>query len=110
MTGLLLLLRCASGKRQQRDVARLLDGRGQPVLMRRAHSGQPPGHDFAAFGHELPEQPVILIVDVRDLLRAELANFLAPEKLSSTFTRRTAGPGSPAASASEPGTVSSTGP
>src|ERR1700686_4043912 len=100
-------LRCPPGKRQQCDVARLLDGRGQPVLMRRAHAGQPPGHDLAALRHELAEQPVILVVDVRDLLRAELADLLAPEKLASTFTRRAARPGTPTASATEPRTVSS---
>src|SRR5271156_4597241 len=88
-------LRCSSGKRQQCDVACLLDGRGQPVLMRRTHAGQPPGHDLAALRHELPEQTVIFVVDVGNLLGAELANLLAPEKLSPTFTRRTAGPGSP---------------
>jgi len=76
------------------------------MLVWRAHAGQPPGHNLATFGHELAEQPVILVVDVGDLLRAELADFLAPEKLASTFTRRTAGPGTPAASASKPRTVS----
>src|SRR5229473_3848751 len=105
-----MLLRCPPGERQQRDIARLFDGRGQPVLVRRAHAGQTPGHDLAALGHELTEQPVIFVVDVGDLFGAELANFLAPEKFASTLARRTAGSGSAtAASATEARTVSSSG-
>ena len=69
--------------------------------------GQTPRHDLAALGHELPEQPVIFVVDVGDLLGAELANFLAPEKLASTFARRTARPGtSTTATAAKSRTVS----
>src|SRR5260370_9579998 len=75
--------------------------------MRRAHAGQTPGHDLAAFGHELPEQTVILIVDVGDLFRAELADLLAPEKFAPTFTRRTAR--ARTAAATKAGTVSSSG-
>jgi hypothetical protein len=89
-----LVLRRSSCKRQQRNVPRLFDGRGQPVLVRRTHSGQTPGHNLAALRHELPEQPVILVIDVGNFLRAELANLLAPEKLPSTFARRTARSGS----------------
>jgi hypothetical protein len=99
-------LRCSSRKRQQRDVARLLDGRGQPVLVRRAYPSQPPGHDLAALRDELSEQSVVFVIDVGDLLSAELANFLAPEKLASTFARRTTGPRSPASTASESWSVS----
>src|SRR5579864_6505013 len=50
--------------------------------MRRAHAGQAPRHDLAALGHELAQQPVVLVVDVFNFLGAELANFLAPEKLA----------------------------
>src|ERR1700686_3920360 len=73
--------------------------------MRRAHARQAPGHDLAALGDKLPEQPVIFVVDVGDLLGAELANFLAPEKLASAFARRSAGSGT-ATAAAEAGTVS----
>src|SRR5260370_12496530 len=78
------------------------------MLMRRAHAGQAPGHDLATLGHELAEQPVIFVVDVCDFLGAELADFLAPEKFTSAFARRTARAGTPTASAAtKSGTVSS---
>jgi hypothetical protein len=50
-----LVLRRSSGKRQQGNVPRLLDGRSQPVLMRRTYAGQTPGHNLAALGHKLAE-------------------------------------------------------
>src|SRR6201986_5124399 len=78
----MLFLACPSCKRQQRDIARLLDRRRQPVLVRSAHARQTPRHDLAALGHELPEQPVVLVVDVFDLLDAELTYFLAPEEFA----------------------------
>src|SRR5579863_9013311 len=49
--------------------------------MRSAHSRQTARHNLPALGYELPKQPVVLVVDVFDLLGAELANLLAPEKL-----------------------------
>src|SRR5271166_3200266 len=60
--------------------------------MWRAHARQAARHDLAAFGHELPEQPVVLVVDVFDFLGAELADFLSPEKFPSAaaLARRTA--------------------
>src|SRR5450755_4386725 len=102
-----MLLRRPSRKRQQRDIARLLDGCRQTVLMRRAHAGQAPRHDFAALGDELPEHAVVLVVDVLDLLDAEFTNFLTPEKLASTaaFARRSARPAS-TTTAAKPGTIS----
>src|SRR5581483_2387913 len=72
-------------KRQQGDVAGLLDGRGQTALVRHAHAGQTPRHDLAALGHKLSEQAVVLVVDGFDLLDAELANFLAPEVFATAF-------------------------
>ena len=39
-------------ERQQGDVARLLDRFAQPLLMRRAHTGNTPGRDLAALGNE----------------------------------------------------------
>src|SRR6516165_8039274 len=62
--------------------------------MWRAHAGQATRHDLAALGHELPKQPVVLVVNIFDFLDAELANLLAPEKLASartTFAPRSAG-------------------
>jgi hypothetical protein len=104
-----LVLRCSSGKGQQRNVPCLLDSRGQPVLMRRTHSRQTPGHNLAALRDKLPEQPVILVVDVGNFLGAELANFLAPEKLSSTLARGTARTGSPGSTAAKSRTISAAG-
>src|SRR5579864_48302 len=72
-------LNCPSGKRQQGDVARLLDGRAKAPLMRRANPGQPPRHDFAALGDKLGEQPHVLVIDRLDFFGAELAYFLATE-------------------------------
>ncbi len=74
-------------KRQQGDVARLLDGIGQAALMRRAYAGQAARHDLAGFRYKLRKQPHILVVDTVDLLDAELANLLAPEEFPSAFAR-----------------------
>ena len=52
------------------------------MLVRRAHARQAAWHDLAALGHELSQQPVVLVVDVFNLLDAELANLLAPEELA----------------------------
>jgi hypothetical protein len=70
------------GKRQQSDVASLLDGAGEPALMRGAHSGQAPGHDLAALSNELLQQAHIAVGNRVDLLGAELADFFAPEELA----------------------------
>ena len=80
-----LNLLCASGERQQGDVPRLLDCPRQTALVRRAHPGQPSRSDFAAFRHELRQQAHIFVIDGFDLLDAELANLLAPEKLAAAF-------------------------
>jgi hypothetical protein len=78
--------------------------------MRRANAGQTPRHNLAALGHKLPEQTIIFVVDVGNFLGAELADFLAPEKFASTFTRRTAGAGTPSTTAAAKArTVSSAG-
>ena len=69
----------------QRDVARLLNGVGQAALMRGAHPSQAARHDLARFGHELPQQPHVLVIDAVDLLDAELANLLAAEEFPSAF-------------------------
>ncbi len=53
--------------------------------MRRAHAGQTPGNDLAAFGHEAGEQAHVLVVDAVDLLDAELANLLAAEEFPAAF-------------------------
>ena len=72
----------ARGKRQQSDVARPLDGRGKATLVRRAHSGQPPGDDLAPLGDKLPKQANILVIDIVNLLDAEFTDLLAAEKFA----------------------------
>src|SRR5215472_10562186 len=56
--------------------------------MRCAYARQPARDNLSALRHELPQQPVILIVDVFDFLRAELANLLTPEKFTSAALAR----------------------
>src|SRR5579864_3931342 len=61
--------------------------------MRRANSGQPTGNDLPAFRHKLREQTNVFVVDVLDLLDAELADFLPPEILAAALAAsRSAGP------------------
>src|SRR5580698_9572745 len=70
------------GERKQGDVAGLLDGAGQAALVRGANAGEPPGHDLAALGHKLLQQPHIAVRNRIDLLGTELADFLAAEELA----------------------------
>jgi hypothetical protein len=60
--------------------------------MWRAHPGQTPGHNLAALGNELPEQPHVFVINVIDFFDAELAHLLAPEKLATAIAARTARP------------------
>src|SRR5580658_4369129 len=76
-----VLLLQLGGVGQQGYVARLLDGFGQSFLVRRAHAGNPPRSDLAAFGKKIRESADILVVDVVDFLDTEAANFLPPEIL-----------------------------
>src|SRR5216683_2148267 len=73
-----LRARRAAGKRQQRDVARPLDGHAQPALMPRANARHPPRQNLPALLHELRQDVRALVVDEVHLLDAELAHlFLA---------------------------------
>src|SRR6201999_1064458 len=83
MTNLLVTALVAGCKRQQCNVARLLDGTRQPTLMGGADAGEAPGHDLSPLGNKLLQQPYIAIVDGVDLLDTELANLLAAKELSS---------------------------
>jgi hypothetical protein len=56
-----------------------LDGVGQLALMPCAAAGDPARNDFAALGDEAAEATHVFVVDEVDLVRAELANFSAPE-------------------------------
>jgi hypothetical protein len=65
--------------RQQGHRARALDGVGQLALVPRAAAGDTARDDLAALGDEAAEAPHVFVVDEIDLVRAELANFAAPE-------------------------------
>jgi hypothetical protein len=78
-------------KRQQRNVPGLFDGAGQTALVRSANTGQPPRHNLAALGHELPQQLHVAVRNRVDLLGAELADLLAAEELA-TSAGTAAGP------------------
>src|SRR3984893_7242791 len=78
-----------SRKRQQCDIARLLDSPRQTALVRHTHAGQASRSDLAAFSHELRQEPHIFVVDRLDLLDAELAHLFAPEVLAAAFAGTT---------------------
>src|SRR5581483_5196365 len=65
--------------RDERQLPRPLDRRLQLALMHRARPRDPPGQDLAALGHERAEQLDVLVVDVVDLVCAELAHLAAAE-------------------------------
>ena len=54
--------------------------------MPRAHSGQAARNDLATLGNEALQQANVAIGDRVDLLRAELADLLAPEELAAART------------------------
>jgi hypothetical protein len=83
MTNLLMTALVAGCKRQQSDIARLLDSPGQPALMGGADAGEAPGHYLAPLGDKLLQQANIAIVDGVDLFDTELANLLAAKELAS---------------------------
>src|SRR5262249_23275264 len=72
----------AAGKRQQRDVARALDGYAEPALMTGANAGHAARQDLAALLHQLRKNAGALVVDQIHLLERELAGFLLAEELA----------------------------
>jgi len=70
-----------AGKRQQRDIARALDGHTEPALMARANAGHPARKNLAALLDELRKNVGALVVDHVHLLNAELADLLFTEVL-----------------------------
>jgi hypothetical protein len=72
----------ARSEGKQSNVARLLDRQAEPTLVPRANSGQAARNDLATLGNKALKQPDIAVGDSIDLLGAELANLLAPEKLA----------------------------
>src|SRR5580765_1565884 len=90
--------------RNERDLPGALDRRLQLALVLGAGSGNAPRQDLAALGHERPDQLDVLVVDVVDLVRAELADLATAEQraaLSLFLVARflVAGPAAPAAAA-----------
>src|SRR3954471_23764703 len=59
--------------RQERQLARALDGRGDLVLVAAAGARDAPGADLAAIGDELAQSGDVLVVDELDLVAAVLA-------------------------------------
>jgi hypothetical protein len=72
----------ALGEWQQCDVACLLDSGAYATLVRRAHASETARNDLPALSDELPEQAHVLVIDVIDLLDAELADLLATEEFA----------------------------
>ena len=66
--------------RQQRKLSRAHDRNPQPALMLRARPGNPSRQHFASLRHEPAQQLDVLVVDVVDLVRAELADLSASEQ------------------------------
>src|SRR6478672_7630262 len=69
--------------RDERDLPGALDRRLQLALMLGAGAGDAPRQDLAALGHERTDQLDVLVVDVVDLVRAELADLAPAEQRSS---------------------------
>src|SRR3954470_9463980 len=74
--------------RNQRELARTLDRGLQLALMQRAGVGDAAWLDLAALGQERRQQADVLVVDVVDLLRAELADAPAAEEPSARALAR----------------------
>src|SRR5437763_12315290 len=64
----------------ERDLPRALDRGLQLALVHRARARDPPRQDLAALGDERADQLHVLVVDVVDLVRAELAHLPAAEQ------------------------------
>src|ERR671914_172589 len=71
------LVRCV---REQRQLPRAHDRDTQRALMLRARARDAPRQHLAALRHEAAQQLDVLVVDVVDLVRAELADFATPEE------------------------------
>src|SRR5262245_1584097 len=66
--------------RNERDLPRPLERDLQLALVHRAGARDPARQNLAALRDERPEQLHVLVVDVVDLVRAELADFSTPEQ------------------------------
>src|SRR4051812_5061526 len=88
--------------RDEGDLAGALDRRLQLALVLGAGAGNASRQDLAALGHERPDQLHVLVVDVVDLVRAELADLATAEQraaLSLFLVARLLVPGAAASTA-----------
>ena len=85
-----LRARRAARKREQRDVARPLDGFAEPALVARARAGHAARQNLAALLHERLEHLDFLVVDEVHFLDAEAANLFLAKILAFTSPRRPA--------------------
>src|SRR5579872_2559237 len=77
--------------RDEGNLARPLDGGLKLALVHRARTGNPPRQDLAALGDERRDELRVLVVDVVDLVRAELADLAAAEERAALALRLVAG-------------------
>src|SRR6266571_2416723 len=75
---------------QECYVAGPLDGHGQLALVLRAGPEHPPGEHLAALGDERGQELHVLVVDVVDLVRAELADLAPAEEVALALVLRPA--------------------
>src|SRR3954447_26860754 len=68
------------GERDQRQVARPLDRLLQGALVVGAGARDPPRQDLRALGDELLQELDVLVIDVVDLVGAELTDLAPPEE------------------------------
>src|SRR5437879_12643410 len=73
---MVVLLSTRHGERQERDVARALDGQGHLALMARAVPADATRDDLPAPADEVLERLRILVIDDHSLIRAVLAHAL----------------------------------
>jgi hypothetical protein len=66
----------------QRQLTRPLDGRVQLALVRRARARDAARQNLPALRHERSEQLDVFVIDVVDLVGAELAHFAPAEQRS----------------------------
>src|SRR5215831_14726129 len=82
MVAMFRLLRVRRGVRQERQVPRALDGRGELALVARAVPADAPRDDLAALRQEDSQRLRVLVVDVELFVRAEAAHLVAREHLA----------------------------
>jgi hypothetical protein len=85
------------GVRQQRDVARPLQGNGERPLVTSAGAGLAAGLDLAALREVAAQSGDVLVVDVADLIDAERTDFSTRRVLAGVFASTTTSAAAPTA-------------